>query len=239
MRTKVLAAVLVTTACGGKLFSNDAAGGSGTVAAGGGGAAASATAGSSAAATGGAGIGGATDVSGAGGRQPDIKLCEGPLEKGVMYQMSCRWKKLPAPFAYLATVRATPVDATKASLDMTTTPLSAGARDPSDVGGPSVVWPTSVLGADCTFTERIDTLTLPAKANTIGGDFVMEKVVLRGRFFSFATGCAELDGSVPRIMLSLENDGDVCLFARTSPDSFLLEFQSKDYVCDPSVLPPR
>jgi hypothetical protein len=82
-------------------------------------------------------------------------------------------------------------------------------------------------------------LTIPADANGLMRDLVVTDVVLRGKLQSDARSCGELDGTVSLIMLSLQGDGDVCVLIRTKATDPLPVVSDSEYVCDPSMLPPR
>ena len=70
-------------------------------------------------------------------------------------------------------------------------------------------------------------------------DLTATDVVLRGKLQSVDRSCAELDGEVTLIELSLQKDKDYCVFKRAAADGTLPVVEPEDYACDPAGLPPR
>jgi hypothetical protein len=70
-------------------------------------------------------------------------------------------------------------------------------------------------------------------------DLEADDVVLRGKLLSAERSCSELDGKVPFAMLSLDGDGDVCVYVRAPADNSVPTVPMDEYVCDPSILLPR
>src|SRR5438477_566717 len=64
-------------------------------------------------------------------------------------------------------------------------------------------------------------------------------VELRGKLQTPTQSCGELDGQVDLIMLSLQGDGDICIFTRIIADAPFPVFTDSDYACDPGGLQPR
>jgi hypothetical protein len=162
------------------------------------------------------------------------------LDPTGLYYASCRPRDLPIPVAFAISLKInSSPDAATATIDLAITSLKAGATTMSDTSGSTTVVPQATLGADCTYTARPGALTIPADANSLMRDLVVEDAVLRGKLQTNARSCSELDGMVSLIMLSLQGDGDVCVLIRTNatdPPPFVSD---SDYVCDPSTLPPR
>jgi hypothetical protein len=168
--------------------------------------------------------------------------CLAQIGAGGTYYMSCRPRDLPVEFAFAVqqTVMSS-ADWTSGTLDMVLTPLRVGAGSLMDaVQSGTFEVPTTTLESDCTFTQKIGSMTLPAEANPLTRDLRIENAVLRGKLLASEPSCGELDGMVPLIMLSLENDGDVCVWRPVlSPTAPLPAVADSDYVCPPGVLPPR
>ena len=155
------------------------------------------------------------------------------------YYVSCRPRDLPIPFAFRVTALEIFVPDGGPALELTLMPLAQGATSLSNgVGGP-IEWQQGPLAKDCSFTEGRGSFTLPAAANSLMRDIEFDKDVLRGKFASPERGCAELDGYVPLINLSLLGDGDICVFLLAPPDGSVPLVSDSDYVCDPASLPPR
>jgi hypothetical protein len=156
------------------------------------------------------------------------------LDPSGLYYASCLPKDLPVPIAFAVSQKVTSsADATMATIDLTLTSLKTTATTISDTSGSANVLPQATFGADCTYTMQVGRLTIPADANSLGRDLVIEDVVLRGKLQTASRSCAELDGTVPLIMLSLQGDGDICVLIRTEVADPLPAVSSSDYVCPP------
>jgi hypothetical protein len=147
---------------------------------------------------------------------------------------------VPTPFALATTVKITPAaDGKTATLDMSFTPLRTDAKTMSDTEGDPIMLPETTIDPMCAYTENIGTLTLPAKSNSLMRDLTATNVVLRGKLQTPTQACGELDGQVDLIMLSLQGDGDYCLFLRPPADGSIPMVTTGDYACDPKGLQPR
>ena len=82
----------------------------------------------------------------------------------------------------------------------------------------------------CAYTENIGTLTLEAAANSLMRDLTATNVVLRGKLQTPTQSCGELDGQVDLIMLSLQGDGDICIFTRIIADRLSRRLRTTVYV---------
>jgi hypothetical protein len=172
----------------------------------------------------------------------DVQLtpCEELLTKNLsgLYYTGCRPKD-SAPFALAVNQKVTPsADGKTGTFGLSFKPLNTMATTMADTVGDLVTLPETMLNSDCTYKEVIGTLTLGANANALMRDLTATDVVLRGQIQSVDRGCAELDGNVDLIMLSLQNDGDICLFIRAPEDGSLPAIEG-GYACDPKSLPPR
>jgi hypothetical protein len=172
----------------------------------------------------------------------DVQLtpCEELLTKNLdgLYYTGCRPKD-SAPFALATTQKVTPsADGKTGKFNLAFKPLNTMATSMADTVGDLVTLPETTLNSDCTYKEVIGTLTLGANANALQRDLTATDVVLRGQIQSVDRSCAELDGKVDLIMLSLQSDGDICLFIR-APDDGSLPIIEGGYACDPTKLPPR
>jgi hypothetical protein len=170
-----------------------------------------------------------------------LTRCEDLLQQDLdgLYYTACHPKE-SAPFALAVNQKVTPsADGKTAKFDLSFKPLQLLATKITETVGDLVTLPQTTLNSDCTYTENVGTLTLGAAANALNRDLNATDVVLRGQIQSIDRSCAELDGRVDLIMLSLQKDGDICLFARASADGSLPVLGDDEFVCDPSVLPPR
>jgi hypothetical protein len=124
------------------------------------------------------------------------------------------------------------------TLGFSFSPLLNGAMTLADTYGPLVAGPPAAIAADCTFVETIGMFSLPATTNPLMLDILADNVVLRGKLQTVDSSCGDLDGIVisPAIGLSLEGNGDICMFVRLNPGDPLPPISS--YVCDPTQLPP-
>jgi hypothetical protein len=184
-----------------------------------------------------------TDV----GPLPPLDTGTGPtscaVDLGVTdatYYASCLPKDLPIPFAFA--VKQSVVVSPAAPLGrftMILTPLKVNATSISDTVGPPMAAPSTPLGDACTFTLNIGALLLPAEANSLDRDIAITDVVLRGKLITSDRSCAELDGVVSLINLTMQGDGDACAFVRVLTPSPLPVVTSSDYFCPPDILPPR
>jgi hypothetical protein len=156
------------------------------------------------------------------------------------YYTSCRPRDVPSPFALATNVKVTPdADGGTATLDMSFTPLRTDAKTLNDTAGSLVTLPETKIDSTCAYTENIGTLTLEAAANSLMRDLTATNVVLRGKLQTPTQSCGELDGQVDLIMLSLQGDGDICIFTRIIADAPFPVFMDSDYACDPGGLQPR
>jgi hypothetical protein len=130
-------------------------------------------------------------------------------------------------------------DGMTGEIDVSFTPLKVMATSLADTAGETTVLKTVPLDSDCRYREDVGTLILPAAANTFGRDLETVNVVLRGKLLSAERSCSELDGQVPFAMISLDGDGDVCIYVRALADGSLPTFPREEYSCDPSILLPR
>jgi hypothetical protein len=160
--------------------------------------------------------------------------CQSIVQQDVTgtYYAVCRARDLPTPFAFAIVQKMNP-DGLPSTFDMSLTPLRLGAVDPFDTVGDTVVGPPAMLREDCTFTQAIGTVVLPAAANALARDLRIEGFVLRGKVQTAERRCAEFDGTVPLIMLSAQGNGDVCVMIRVRPGSPAPQVSDSDFVCDP------
>jgi hypothetical protein len=98
---------------------------------------------------------------------------------------------------------------------------------------------TVPVDGECRYREDVGTLILPAAANSLNRDLESTDVVLRGKLLSAERSCSELDGMVPLISLSLNGDGDICVYLRAPADGSLPTVPTEEFSCDPSLLLPR
>ncbi len=172
----------------------------------------------------------------------DVQLtpCQELLSQDLsgLYYTSCLPKALPVPFALAVTKQFT-MAAEGPKLDFSFFPIKKDATSVSETVGDRINLPSTTVNSDCTYTETIGKLTLPGPANSLGYDLVAEHVVLRGKFQSPDRSCGELDGIVPLINLSLEGDGDACLFFRVPEGAAAPTIAMSEYICDPTMLPKR
>jgi len=172
---------------------------------------------------------------------PDVALtpCQELLAQDLsgLYYTSCLPKALPVPFALAVTQTFKSNADGTASLDFSFFPMKKDATSISEtVGAQPIVLPSTMVSSDCTYIENIGTLTLPGPANSLGYDLVAENVFLRGKLQDHDHACGELDGNVPLINLSLEGDGDPCMFVRTPEGGPTPTIGMGDYSCDPTKL---
>jgi hypothetical protein len=153
---------------------------------------------------------------------------------------SCLVKAVGVPFSLAVeqTVRAAP-DGMTGEIDVSFTPLTTTATSLSDTAGSTTMLKTVPVDGECRYREDVGTLILPAAANSLGRDLESTDVVLRGKLLSAERSCSELDGMVPLVGLSLNGDGDVCVYLRASADGSLPAVPMEEYSCDPSILLPR
>jgi hypothetical protein len=154
------------------------------------------------------------------------------------FYTSCLPKDLPIPFALATTQKVTAnEDGTTGTLELSFTPLKTDATKMSDTTGPVTKLAPTMIDSMCAYTLNIGTLTLGAEANSLMRDLTATDVVLRGKLQSIDRSCAELDGKVDLIMLSLMMDGDHCIFVRAPADGPIPVVN--DWTCDPAGLHPR
>ena len=169
-----------------------------------------------------------------------LTMCQELLGQNLsgLYYTSCLPKANPAPFALATTLTVTPAeDDMTASLEMSFTPLKLYATSMSDTTGSPLTLPKTTIDSNCAYTLDIGTLTLGREANSLDRDLTATNVVLRGLFQNVNQSCAELDGQVDLIMLSLMGDGDYCVFVRAPADNSVPVVDS--WSCDPTRLQPR
>jgi hypothetical protein len=174
----------------------------------------------------------------------DVELtdCELLLKQDLsgLYYTSCRPRDLPIPFALRSDVKITPdADGTTATLDMSFTPLKTDAMHMTDTAGSLTMLPETKIDTKCAYTENIGTLTLDAAANSLMRDLQATNVLLRGKLQTPTQSCGELDGDVDLIKLSLQGDGDYCIFKRATEDGPLPVVDDSEYACKASDLQPR
>jgi hypothetical protein len=156
------------------------------------------------------------------------------------YFGSCLVKAVGLPFSLSVeqTVRPS-ADGMTGEIDVSFTALTTMATSLSDTAGNTTVLQTVPVDGNCRYREDVGTLTLPAAANSLNRDLESTNVVLRGKLLSADRSCSELDGRVTLIDLSLDGDGDVCVYLRAPDDGSLPTVSMDDYMCDPSILLPR
>ena len=153
---------------------------------------------------------------------------------------SCLVKSVGIPFSLAVeqSVRGAP-DGMTGEIDVSFTALTTAATTLSDTAGSTTVLKTVPVDSECRYREDVGTLILPAAANSLGRDLESTGVVLRGKLLSAERSCSELDGMVPLINLSLNDDGDICVYVRAPEDGSLPTIPMEEYACDPSILLPR
>jgi hypothetical protein len=168
--------------------------------------------------------------------------CQDVLARNIdgKYFGACLPKVVGSPF-FLAVeqqVRASP-DGMTGEIDVSFTALNVTATSLADTAGTTTVLKTVPVDSECRYREDVGTLILPAAANSLNRDLESVDVVLRGRLLSAERSCSELDGKVPFANLSLDDDGDICVYIRAPEDGSLPTVPMEEYVCDPSLLLPR
>jgi hypothetical protein len=174
----------------------------------------------------------------------DVQLtpCEELLKENLSgdFLVSCRPNALQAPFGLAVHQKITPSsDGKTATLGLSFTPLKVDAKNFSDTTGMLTTLADAALTTECSYRLDIGTLTLGKEANILDLDLEATHVVLRGKLQTVDRACAELDGEVTLIGLSLQNDMDSCIFKRVAADGVLPVVAPEDYACDPAGLPPR
>jgi hypothetical protein len=168
--------------------------------------------------------------------------CQEVLAQNVSgkYFGSCLPKVTGSPFSLAVeqTVRPS-ADGMSGEIDVSFTALMLTATSLSDTAGNTNVLKTVPVDSECRYREDVGTLILPASANSLNRDLESVDVVLRGKLLSADRSCSELDGKVPFAGLSLDDDGDVCVYVRAPDDGSLPTIPMEEYVCDPSILLPR
>jgi hypothetical protein len=156
------------------------------------------------------------------------------------YFGSCFVKSVNLPFSLSVeqTVRPS-ADGTTGEIDVAFTPLKTTATSLSDTAGEKTTLKTVPVDGECRYREDVGTLILPAAANSLDRDLESVDVVLRGKLLSADRSCSELDGKVPFAMLSLDGDGDICVYVRAPADNSIPTIPMEEYACDPSILLPR
>jgi hypothetical protein len=169
----------------------------------------------------------------------EVSPCQELLAQNLngKFFAKCMVAAAQSPFALYVeqTVRPS-ADGTTAELDMSFTALTMTATSLNDTTGTKTTVKTPV-DSECRFRQDVGTLILPAMANTTGRDIETNDVVFRGRLLSSDRSCSELDGKVVLLPISLDADGDVCMYFRVPDDGSLPPIT--EYACDPSILLPR
>jgi hypothetical protein len=157
------------------------------------------------------------------------------------YFGSCLVKSVGVPFSLSVTqaVRPAADGGAGGEIDISFTALKTTATTLDDTAGDPTVLMTVPLDADCRYREDVGTLILPAEANSLNRDLEATNVVLRGKLLGAERSCSELDGRVPLVNLSLDEDGDACIYLRATEGMALPTIPTEEYVCDPSILLPR
>jgi hypothetical protein len=156
------------------------------------------------------------------------------------YFGSCLVKAVGVPFSLAVEQAVRPsTDGTTGEIDVSFTALTTTATSLSDTAGNTTVLKTVPVDGDCRYREDVGTLILPAAANSLNRDLESVDVVLRGKLLSAERSCSELDGMVPLVNLSLNDDGDICVYVRAPEDGSLPTIPTDEYMCDPSILLPR
>jgi hypothetical protein len=175
---------------------------------------------------------------------PDVVLtpCQELLQQDLSgsYFLGCTPKMLPTqPFSLAAELTVAQGDGGP-TISVSFRPLLVNPATLGDGLGDFTVLPATPIADDCTFVQNIGMFELPSSTNSLSLDVVADQVVLRGKLQSPTTACGDLDGVVtsPPIGLTLEGNGDACVFIRTAMDAPVPVLSPSDYVCDPSQLPP-
>jgi hypothetical protein len=156
------------------------------------------------------------------------------------YFGACLPKVTGSPFFLSVEQKVRPAaDGLSGEIDVSFTALTLTATNMSDTAGDTNVLMTVPLDTECRYREDVGTLILPAAANSLNRDLETVGVVLRGKLLSADRSCSELDGTVPFAGLSLNEDGDICVYIRAPADGSLPTVPMEEYVCDPSILLPR
>jgi hypothetical protein len=156
------------------------------------------------------------------------------------YFGSCLVKAVGLPFSLAVEQVVRPsADGMTAEIDVSFTALTTVATSLADTAGMTTILPPAPVDSDCRYREDVGTLILPAAANSLNRDLESTNVVLRGKLLSVDRSCSELDGRVPFANLSLDDDGDICVYVRAPEDGSLPTVPMDEYVCDPSLLLPR
>jgi hypothetical protein len=170
----------------------------------------------------------------------EVSPCQELLAQNLsgQYFAKCLVTAVQQPFALAVeqTVRPS-ADGMTAELDMSFTALTTTATSLNDTAGMKTVLKTVPVDSECRYRQDVGTLILPASANTVGRDVETNDVVFRGRLLSNERSCSELDGKVALLPISLDGDGDACVYVRMPADGSLPPIT--DFVCDPSILLPR
>jgi hypothetical protein len=172
----------------------------------------------------------------------DVALtpCEELLQQNPTgsYYVSCVPQATMQPFGLAVDLSATVMPGGGGTLGFSFSPLLNGATTLADTYGPPVVGAASAISADCTFVQTIGTFSLPASTNPLMLDIVADGVVLRGKLQTVDSACGDLDGNVvmPPLPISLNGNGDICMFIRLGPGDPLPAIPN--YTCDPTQLPP-
>jgi hypothetical protein len=168
--------------------------------------------------------------------------CQEVLAQNVdgQYFGACLPKLVGSPFFLSVEQKVRPsADGTTGEIDVSFTALTLTATSLADTAGTTTVLKTVPVDDQCRYREDVGTLILPAASNSLNRDLESVDVVLRGKLLSAERSCSELDGKVPFAGLSLDDDGDICVYIRAPADGSLPTVPMEEYMCDPSILLPR
>jgi hypothetical protein len=175
-----------------------------------------------------------------------VDVGESPCQEVLSHNLdgkyfgSCLPKIVGSPFALAIEQRVRPsADGLTGEIDVSFTALTLMATTLADTAGETTVLKTVPVDSQCRYRQEVGTLILPAAANSLNRDLESVDVVLRGKLLSAERSCSELDGRVPFAGLSLDADGDACVYIRAPEDGSLPTIPMEEYVCDPSLLLPR
>lgn len=156
------------------------------------------------------------------------------------YFGSCLVKLVGSAFSLAVEQTVVPsADGLSGEIAVSFTALRTDAKTLADTAGDTTVLKPVPVDSDCRYREDVGRLVLPAAANNFGSDLESLDVVLRSKLLTSDRSCSELDGRVPLANLSLNDDGDICVYVRAPADGSLLTIPLEEYVCDPSILLPR
>ncbi len=175
-----------------------------------------------------------------------VDVGESPCQEVLSHNLdgkyfgTCLPKIVGSPFSLAIEQKVRPsADGMTGEIDISFTALTLMATSLADTAGETTVLKPVPIDSQCRYREDVGTLVLPAAANSLNRDLESVDVVLRGKLLSAERSCSELDGRVPFAGLSLDMDGDICVYIRAPEDGSLPTVPSEEYVCDPSLLLPR